>query len=98
MERCSIPTGTTDKRIKFALVVSEIAGDAGVVENMSGGMFGTGAGEELAHEMGLPFLGRVTMREVFLDPKQPAVLESDEVADEFSEIALKVRQMAQSAV
>ena len=70
----------------------------GIVENMSGGIFGTGAGEELAQEMDLPFLGRVTMRAEFLDPKQPAVLESDAVADEFSEIAIKLRQIAQSAV
>ena len=54
--------------------------------------------QELADEMQPPFLGRVTMREEFLDPAQPAVLESDEVANEFSEIALKVRQLAQSAV
>ncbi len=69
----------------------------GVVENMSGGIFGTGAGEDLAHEMQLPFLGKVTLREEFLDPKQPAVLESDAVADEFSDIALKVRQLAQTS-
>jgi ATP-binding protein involved in chromosome partitioning len=69
----------------------------GVVENMSGSMFGTGAGEELAEEMELPFLGRVTMRPEFLDPKQPAVLELDAIADEFSDIALKVRQQAEEA-
>lgn len=33
----------------------------GVVENMAGEMFGQGGGEAMAKEMGLPFLGRLTM-------------------------------------
>ena len=33
----------------------------GVVENMSGEMFGTGGGERAALDMGVPFLGRVPL-------------------------------------
>lgn len=70
----------------------------GVVENMAGGIFGTGAGEDLADEMDLPFLGRITMRSEYLNAKQPAVLESDEIADEFSAIAALVRTHVESDV
>ena len=35
----------------------------GIVENMSGEVFGSGAGEELAREMDLGFLGRLEMRD-----------------------------------
>jgi ATP-binding protein involved in chromosome partitioning len=34
---------------------------AGVVENMSSGVFGTGGGEQLATELGVPLLGRVPL-------------------------------------
>jgi ATP-binding protein involved in chromosome partitioning len=33
----------------------------GIVENMSGEVFGTGGGERAAHEMGVPFLGRIPL-------------------------------------
>ncbi|MGH3050196.1 MAG: P-loop NTPase, partial [Gaiellaceae bacterium] len=33
----------------------------GVVENMSGDVFGSGGGEELASELGVPLLGRVPL-------------------------------------
>jgi ATP-binding protein involved in chromosome partitioning len=33
----------------------------GVIENMSGGMFGSGGGKALAEEMGVPFLGSIGM-------------------------------------
>jgi ATP-binding protein involved in chromosome partitioning len=33
----------------------------GIVENMSGEMFGSGGGERAAEEMGVPFLGRIPM-------------------------------------
>ncbi|TML73972.1 MAG: Mrp/NBP35 family ATP-binding protein [Actinobacteria bacterium] len=33
----------------------------GVVENMSGDVFGSGGGERLAHELGIPLLGRVPL-------------------------------------
>ncbi len=33
----------------------------GIVENMAGDFFGTGGGETLAHERGVPFLGRIPL-------------------------------------
>jgi ATP-binding protein involved in chromosome partitioning len=70
----------------------------GIVENMSGGIFGTGAAQDLAEDMGLPFLGKVSMRAEYLNAKQPAVLESDDIADEYSEIAANVRKQVEAAV
>ncbi len=65
----------------------------GVVENMSGDIFGRGAGEELAEDMELPFLGRVEMRADYQQSEtKPTVFNSDAVADEFHEIADGVRK------
>ncbi len=65
----------------------------GVVENMSGDIFGRGAGEELAEEMDLPFLGRIEMRADYQHSEtKPTVFTSDEVADEFHAIADGVRK------
>jgi ATP-binding protein involved in chromosome partitioning len=65
----------------------------GVVENMSGDIFGTGAGEQLAEEMELPFLGRVAMRADYQHSEtKPTVFTSDAVADEFHIIADAVRK------
>ena len=65
----------------------------GVIENLSGGVFGTGGGVALAEEMDLPFLGTTDMRADYTNSKQPAALESDEVAAEYTGIvdALKAR-------
>jgi ATP-binding protein involved in chromosome partitioning len=65
----------------------------GVVENMSGDIFGRGAGEQLAEEMELPFLGRIEMRADYQKSEtKPTVFNSDEVADEFHTIADGVRR------
>jgi ATP-binding protein involved in chromosome partitioning len=65
----------------------------GVVENLSGGVFGTGGGKALAEEMELPFLGALTMSAEYTNSRGPASLESDEVAAEFKVITdnLKVQ-------
>ncbi len=55
----------------------------GVVENLSGGVFGSGAGEELARETDLPFLGRLELISDYRDSKSPTVLESERVRDEY---------------
>lgn len=55
----------------------------GVVENLSGGVFGSGAGEELAKETDLPFLGRLELLSDYRDSKLPTVLESERVRDEY---------------
>ncbi len=59
----------------------------GVVENFAGEIFGTGAGEELATEMDLTFLGRILMRPDYLDTSRPTVISSPEVLGEYREIA-----------
>ncbi|MBI4199781.1 MAG: Mrp/NBP35 family ATP-binding protein [Chloroflexi bacterium] len=55
----------------------------GVVENLSGEMFGSGAGEELARETGLSFLGRLEMRKEYRQDSRPAVLASPKVRREY---------------
>jgi len=64
----------------------------GVVENFSGDIFGRGAGEDLANELDLPFLGRCEMRADYRGGTLPAVLASDVVADEVHAIAQALRQ------
>ena len=58
----------------------------GVVENLSGEIFGSGAGEELASEMDLSFLGRLQLRPEYRDTSKPAVLISEQVLDEYRHI------------
>ena len=59
----------------------------GVVENFSGDIFGAGAGEELARELDLAFLGRTEMRADYRDVSRPTVLTSKAVRDEYRHIA-----------
>ena len=59
----------------------------GVVENLSGEIFGSGAGEELASEMDLSFLGRLQLRPEYRDTSKPTVLISEQVLDEYRHIA-----------
>ena len=59
----------------------------GVVENLSGNVFGSGAGEELAREMDLEFLGRIGLRGDYRDTSKPTVLSSKKVREEYASIA-----------
>ena len=59
----------------------------GVVENLSGEIFGSGAGEELASEMDLEFLGRLELRPEYRDTSKPTVLISEQVLEEYRHIA-----------
>ena len=59
----------------------------GVVENFSGEIFGSGAGEDLAKEMDLPFLGRLELRSDYRDTSRPTVLNSQAVLAEYRHIA-----------
>lgn len=59
----------------------------GVVENFSGEVFGSGAGETLASEMGLLFLGRLDLRPEYRDTSKPTVLTSKAVLKEYRHIA-----------
>ena len=63
----------------------------GVVENFSGEIFGSGAGEELAKEMDLEFLGRLELRPDYRDTSKPTVLVSEEVLAEYRHIAEKAK-------
>ena len=63
----------------------------GVIENLSGGVFGTGGGKALAEEMELPFLGSAEMRSDYTNSKRPASLESDAVAAEYTAITERLR-------
>lgn len=68
----------------------------GVVENMSGEVFGSGGGERLAEELGIPLLGRV--------PLDPALRESGDagepllVAATDSESARELMRIAETVV
>jgi ATP-binding protein involved in chromosome partitioning len=59
----------------------------GVVENFSGDIFGSGAGEEIANEMDLTFLGRLELRPDYRDTSKPTSLASKEVFEEYKHIA-----------
>ena len=59
----------------------------GVVENLSGEVFGSGAGEEIAAEMDLTFLGRLELRPDYRDTSKPTVFISEEVLSEYRHIA-----------
>ncbi len=58
----------------------------GVVENFSGEIFGTGAGEVLAQDMGVPFLGKVELRSDYRQSSKPTVLGNQDVLNEFENI------------
>ncbi len=55
----------------------------GVVENFTGEMFGQGAGEGLAREMSIPFLGSFALRANYRDTSKPTVFTSPEVRAEY---------------
>jgi ATP-binding protein involved in chromosome partitioning len=63
----------------------------GVVENMSGEIFGRGAGRELADDLDIPFFGAIELSADFRENNKPAVLMSDTVANEFHAIAENLR-------
>ena len=64
----------------------------GVVENFSGKVFGSGAGEELAREMDLPFLGRLELRSDYRDTSKPTVLNSKTVMEEYQKLAEQAKR------
>ena len=55
----------------------------GVVENFSGEIFGTGAGQDICDELELPFLGKLGLSPDYRDESKPTVLTSDNVRDEY---------------
>ena len=69
----------------------------GVVENFSGEVFGSGAGERLAEDMDLSFLGRLELRHDYRDDSKPTVLTSKKVREEYRHIALETSTALQAA-
>ena len=63
----------------------------GVVENFAGEIFGSGAGEELARELDISFLGRLEMRADYRDTSKPTVLNSEAVLSEYGHIVEQTR-------
>ncbi len=62
----------------------------GVVENYAGEIFGSGAGEALARQMELPFLGRFALRSDYRDMSKPTVLASKAVKKEYDEVVQRL--------
>lgn len=69
----------------------------GIVENFSGDMFGSGAGEELAQEMNLNFMGRLDMRPEYRDVSKPAVLSNPLIASEYENIFFGLQPALENA-
>lgn len=63
----------------------------GVVENFSGDIFGRGAGEEIAQDLGLNFLGSLELRPDYLDTSKPTVLTSKDVLEEYQRLVDQVQ-------
>ena len=58
----------------------------GVVENFTGEMFGQGAGEALAGELDIPFLGSFALRANYRDTSKPTVFTSADVRAEYEHL------------
>jgi ATP-binding protein involved in chromosome partitioning len=87
---------TLDARRSINMIRKMNLNVIGVVENMSGDIFGRGAGRELAEDLDIPFFGAVELSADFRENNRPAVLESDSIAAEFHEIAENLRASAKS--
>ena len=71
----------------------------GIVENMSGGVFGTGGGEDLAKEMNAPFLGALSVSATYMDETQLPSLHDQNIRNEYealSENAIKQLEALQT--
>tara|TARA_B100000029_G_scaffold491386_2_gene551441 strand:- start:1722 stop:2537 length:816 start_codon:yes stop_codon:yes gene_type:complete len=64
----------------------------GIVENLSGGVFGTGGGQALSEEMSVPFLGALSMSADYMNSKLPASLESKSVGAEYTAITENLKR------
>ncbi len=63
----------------------------GIVENMTGEIFGHGGGEKLAKEVGAQFLGSFAMRKSYREPEKPVVLVDKEVHKEYEVVLEKLK-------
>ena len=58
----------------------------GVVENYTGDIFGSGAGQQLADDMNLIYFGKLALRSDYRDSSKPTVLVSKDVKKEYDAI------------
>ena len=68
----------------------------GIVENFSGDLFGSGAGQQLSDEMSIPFIGSLGLRPEYMNIDKPAVLSSPLVAAEYEDISLALKPLVDS--
>ena len=55
----------------------------GVVENMSGEIFGSGAGEAIGERLGIKFLGRLELNKAYSDMSAPVILRDESIKKGF---------------
>jgi ATP-binding protein involved in chromosome partitioning len=58
----------------------------GIVENYTGDVFGQGGGENLAKEVGAPYLGALALRSAYRDSTRPTSLLDSEVGEEYAHL------------
>ena len=63
----------------------------GVVENYTGDIFGQGAGEALAKDLDIPFLGSMALRSDYRDETKPTVLTSPAVMKEYEDLVTALK-------
>ena len=68
----------------------------GVVENMSGGIFGQGAGKEISKELDLEYLGEINVRPDYQDTSRPASLLNNEILEEYRSVTGKTLEALSS--
>ena len=64
----------------------------GVIENFSGGVFGSGGGANLAKQLEVMFLGDISLRAEYQDISKPTVLTNDSIMDEYKVALDKTKQ------
>jgi len=58
----------------------------GVVENMTGGIFGSGGASEMAEELGLPVLSEISLLSEYSDSQEPPIFNNTQCEKEFSKL------------
>jgi ATP-binding protein involved in chromosome partitioning len=72
-----------DAKRSISMIRKLNVGILGVVENFTGEIFGSGAGKDLSREVGVPFLGSLSLRVDYRDGSGPVVLSSEPVRKEY---------------
>ena len=65
----------------------------GVVENMSGGIFGKGGASMMADELNLPVLSEISLLPEYSDNNDPAVLNNSQCEEEFSKLMSNLEEI-----